>query len=293
MATVIDGKAVGDAILEEIRAEVAAKAATDASYQAPGLAVVLVGDRKDSATYVRMKKKACEKVGIRTVSVTLPADVTDAALLAQIDALNADSSVHGILVQLPLPAHLNEEVVLNRIVPAKDVDGLHPMNVASLAIKSKLPYIVACTPAGCLELLDRYGIELEGKKAVVLGRSRIVGVPMSLLLLARNATVTICHSKSKDLEAIVREADVLIACCGQAQMVKGSWLKPGAAVIDVGINAIDDATKKAGYRLVGDVAYDEAKEVAGAITPVPGGVGPMTIAMLLKNTLIAQQRAHI
>ncbi|KDO33959.1 hypothetical protein SPRG_01237 [Saprolegnia parasitica CBS 223.65] len=291
MATVIDGKAVGDAILEEIRAEVAASAAANASYVAPGLAVVLVGDRKDSATYVRMKKKACEKVGIRTVSVTLPADVTFEALLAQIDALNADSSVHGILVQLPLPAHLNEEVVLNRIVPAKDVDGLHPMNVASLAIKSKLPYIVACTPAGCLELLDRYSIPIEGKKAVVLGRSRIVGIPMSLLLLGRNATVTICHSKSENLEATVRDADIVVACCGRAQMVKGSWLKPGATVIDVGINAIDDATKKAGYRLVGDVDYDEAKNVVGAITPVPGGVGPMTIAMLLKNTLLAQQRA--
>ncbi|EQC31108.1 hypothetical protein SDRG_11293 [Saprolegnia diclina VS20] len=291
MATVIDGKAVGDAILEEIRAEVAASAAANAGYVAPGLAVVLVGDRKDSATYVRMKKKACEKVGIRTVSVTLPVDVTFEVLLAQIDVLNADSSVHGILVQLPLPAHLNEEVVLNRIVPAKDVDGLHPMNVASLAIKSKLPYIVACTPAGCLELLDRYSVPIEGKKAVVLGRSRIVGIPMSLLLLGRNATVTICHSKSENLEATVRDADIVVACCGRAQMVKGSWLKSGATVIDVGINAIDDASKKAGYRLVGDVDYDEAKDVVGAITPVPGGVGPMTIAMLLKNTLLAQQRA--
>ncbi|OQS03489.1 c-1-tetrahydrofolate synthase, cytoplasmic-like [Thraustotheca clavata] len=289
MATIIDGKAVGDAILEEIRAQVATSSA--AGQVVPGLAVVLVGDRKDSATYVRMKKKACEKVGIRTVSVTLPADISFDELLKHIDTLNTDATVHGILVQLPLPAHLNEELVLNRIVPEKDVDGLHPMNLASLAIKSKLPYMVACTPAGCLELLDRYKIPIEGKRAVVLGRSRIVGIPMSLLLLERNATVTVCHSKSQNLEAVVREADIVIACCGQAQMVKASWLKHGAAVIDVGINAIDDATKKAGYRLVGDVDFEQAKEVAGAITPVPGGVGPMTIAMLLTNTLLAQQRS--
>ncbi|CAK4614217.1 hypothetical protein LEN26_009645 [Aphanomyces euteiches] len=292
MATVIDGKAIGAAILDEIKAEVEKNVQEFPNYVVPGLAVVLVGDRKDSATYVRMKKKACEQLGFRAVGVNLPVDITFETLMDEIDKLNADPAVHGILVQLPLPAHLNEELVLSHIVPAKDVDGLHPMNVAALSIRSKLPYVVACTPAGCLELLDRHGIEIAGKRAVVIGRSRIVGIPMAHLLLDRNATVTICHSKSVDLEAVVREADIVVAACGRAEMVQGSWLKPGCAVIDVGINSIDDATKKAGYRLVGDVHYASAKEVAGVITPVPGGVGPMTIAMLMKNTLLCAHRSQ-
>ncbi|KAG9410812.1 hypothetical protein AC1031_018834 [Aphanomyces cochlioides] len=306
MSTVIDGKAIGAAILDEIKAEVEKNVQEFPDYVVPGLAVVLVGDRKDSATYVRMKKKACEQLGFRAVGVNLPVDITFETLMAEIDKLNADPAVHGILVQLPLPSHLNEELVLSHIVPAKDVDGLHPMNVAALSIRSKLPYVVACTPAGCLELLDRHGalsfmssssdstlgIEIAGKRAVVIGRSRIVGIPMAHLLLDRNATVTICHSKSVDLEAVVREADIVVAACGRAEMVQGSWLKPGCAVIDVGINSIDDATKKAGYRLVGDVHYASAKEVAGVITPVPGGVGPMTIAMLMKNTLLCAHRSQ-
>jgi 5,10-methylene-tetrahydrofolate dehydrogenase/methenyl tetrahydrofolate cyclohydrolase len=292
MATIIDGKAVADAILEDVRTEVENIAQNNPNNKVPGLAVILVGDRKDSATYVRMKKKACEKVGIQTFTVTVSADITLAELMTHVEILNADPAVHGILVQLPLPAHIDEEKVLNHIVPEKDVDGLHPMNVAALAIKSNQPHIVACTPAGCLELLDRHNIIIEGKQAVVLGRSRIVGIPVSLLLIRRNATVTICHSKSQNIEETVRQADIIVACCGQAEMVKASWLKPGVAVIDVGINAIDDATKRAGYRLVGDVDFNEAKNVAGAITPVPGGVGPMTIAMLLKNTLRCAQRAQ-
>ncbi|KAF0713909.1 Aste57867_4161 [Aphanomyces stellatus] len=292
MATIIDGKAIGATILDEIKAEVEKNVAAHADYVVPGLAVVLVGDRKDSATYVRMKKKACEQLGFRTVSVNLAVDISFDALMHEIDVLNADPTVHGILVQLPLPAHLDDELVLNHITPAKDVDGLHPMNVAALSLRSKNPYIVACTPAGCIELLDRHGIQIQGKRAVVLGRSRIVGIPVAHLLLDRNATVTICHSKSENLDAIVREADILVAACGRAEMVQGAWLKPGCTVIDVGINSVDDATKKAGYRLVGDVHYASAKEVAGAITPVPGGVGPMTIAMLMKNTLICAHRSQ-
>ncbi|RHY20540.1 hypothetical protein DYB37_008116 [Aphanomyces astaci] len=292
MTIIIDGKAIGATILEELKAEVQKNVAEHADYVVPGLAVVLVGDRKDSATYVRMKKKACEQLGYRTVSINLPVDIAYDALIHEIDALNNDPTVHGILVQLPLPRHLDEESVLNHIVPGKDVDGLHPMNVAALSVSSKLPYVVACTPAGCIELLDRHGIEIEGKRAVVVGRSRIVGIPVAHLLLGRNATVTICHSKSVNLEGIVREADILVAACGRAEMVQGSWIKPGATVIDVGINSVDDATKKAGYRLVGDVHYASAKEVAGAITPVPGGVGPMTIAMLMKNTLVCAHRTQ-
>ncbi|RHY20755.1 hypothetical protein DYB32_009960 [Aphanomyces invadans] len=241
MTVIIDGKAIGTTILDELKAEVQKNVAEHADYVVPGLAVVLVGDRKDSATYVRMKKKACEQLGYRTVSVNLPVDISYDALIHEITALNNDPTVHGILVQLPLPRHLDEETVLNHIVPAKDVDGLHPMNVAALSVRSKLPY-------GAMTEHDdvSVGIEIEGKRAVVVGRSRIVGIPVAHLLLDRNATVTVCHSKSVNLEGIVREADILIAACGRAEMVQGSWIKPGAAVIDVGINSVDDATKKAG-----------------------------------------------
>ncbi|CAE7214911.1 FOLD4 [Symbiodinium sp. KB8] len=259
--------------------------------KAPGLAVILVGARPDSATYVRMKRKACEEVGIADFGVNLPVEASEDEIVAAVRAANEDERVHGILVQLPLPEHVNEMRVLSEISPEKDVDGLHPANVGDLALRGRNPRFVACTPRGCIELLHRNGIEISGKSAVVLGRSNIVGIPAALLLLQENATVTVCHSRTKDIEARIRDADILVAAIGKAHFVQGSWIKPGAVVIDVGINSVDDATKKRGYRLVGDVDYAAAKPVASAITPVPGGVGPMTIAMLLQNTVEAGERA--
>ena len=256
----------------------------------PGLAAVLVGERKDSQTYVRMKKKACAEVGIKSIGVDLPADVSQEELINVVRDLNASPEVDGILVQLPLPDHIDEEAVLAEIDITKDVDGFHPINIGRLSMKGRHPLFVPCTPRGVIELLDRTGIEIEGKNAVILGRSNIVGLPVSMLLLHRNATITICHSRTQNIPEVTRRADILVAAIGRAEMVRGDWIKPGAAVIDVGVNAVDDPTKKKGYRLVGDVNFEEAKEVAGYITPVPGGVGPMTIAMLLKNTLDGRKR---
>ncbi|MBN1219977.1 MAG: bifunctional methylenetetrahydrofolate dehydrogenase/methenyltetrahydrofolate cyclohydrolase FolD [Anaerolineae bacterium] len=287
-AQIIDGKAIAAAIRGEIKAEVEAMKA--ASGQVPGLATVLVGERKDSQTYVRMKKKACAEVGLNSFSYDLPEDVSQEELLKLVQDLNANSDVHGILVQLPLPDHLDTETILSAISLEKDVDGFHPVNIGRLSMKQREPLFVPCTPKGCIELLDRTGIEIEGKQAVVLGRSNIVGLPVAMLLLHRHATLTICHSRTRDLPQVVRQADILIAAVGRAEMVRGDWIKPGAAIIDVGINAVDDPTNERGYRLVGDVAFDEAKEIAGAITPVPGGVGPMTIAMLLRNTTDGAKR---
>jgi 5,10-methylene-tetrahydrofolate dehydrogenase/methenyl tetrahydrofolate cyclohydrolase len=287
-AQIIDGKAIAATIREEIKAEVEAMQARHG--QAPGLATVLVGERKDSQTYVRMKKKACAEVGIVSFSHDLPADISQEALLKIVQELNANPEVHGILVQLPLPDHIDEEEILAAVNLEKDVDGFHPINIGRLSMKRREPLFVPCTPKGCIELLDRTGVAIEGKRAVVLGRSNIVGLPVAMLLLHRNATLTICHSRTQDLPAIVRQADILVAAVGRAEMVRGDWIKPGTVVIDVGINAVDDPTAKSGYRLVGDVAFNEAKEVAAAITPVPGGVGPMTIAMLLRNTLDSAKR---
>jgi len=281
-ARLIDGTAIAATIRGEIAAEVEAMKAQYG--KVPGLATVLVGERKDSQTYVRMKKKACAEVGITSFGNDLPADVSQEELLKVVRDLNANPEVNGILVQLPLPDHIEDEEVLGAIDLEKDVDGFHPINIGRLSMKRRDPLFVPCTPKGCIELLDRSGIEIEGKQAVVLGRSNIVGLPVAMLLLHRNATLTICHSRTKDLPGVVRRADILIAAVGRAEMVRGDWVKPGVAVIDVGINAVDDPTRERGYRLVGDVAFDEVKEVASAITPVPGGVGPMTIAMLLRNT---------
>eukprot|EP00245_Coleochaete_scutata_P000619 TRINITY_DN10720_c0_g1_i1.p1 TRINITY_DN10720_c0_g1~~TRINITY_DN10720_c0_g1_i1.p1 ORF type:complete len:317 (+),score=72.72 TRINITY_DN10720_c0_g1_i1:65-952(+) len=287
-AKIIDGKAIATAIQAEIAQEVAdLKAKHD---KVPGLAVVIVGERKDSQTYVRMKKKACADVGITSFGKDLPADVTEEDLLKVVEEFNNDPSVHGILVQLPLPSHINETKVLDAVSIEKDVDGFHPLNLGNLAMKGRTPLFVPCTPQGCIELLVRSGVEIKGKNAVVVGRSNIVGMPAALLLLERDATVSVVHSRTQDPAALIRQADILIAAAGRAQMVKGDWIKPGAVVIDVGTNAVDDATKKAGYRLVGDVDFDEAKKVASQITPVPGGVGPMTIAMLLRNTLESAKR---
>ena len=288
-AQIIDGTAIAQAIQEEVSQEVS-RLRRDHGL-VPGLATVLVGDNPASQTYVRMKQRRCGEVGIHSVGVELPGDASQQQVESRVRELNADPGIHGILVQLPLPDHLDEEGILSAIDLHKDVDGFHPVNIGRLAMKGRDPLFAPATPSGIIELLDRTGAEISGKEAIVLGRSNIVGLPVSMLLLKRNATLTICHSRSRDLPMIVRRADILVAAVGRTEMVKGDWIKPGAIVIDVGINQVDDPTRKRGYRLVGDVAYDEAKEVAGWITPVPGGVGPMTIAMLLQNTLTAARRS--
>ena len=286
-AQIIDGKLIAQQVRDSVAAEVAKR--TAAGKPIPVLATVLVGERVDSATYVASKGKACQDLGMGSVNHHLPADISQEDLEKVIRDLNADKSISGILVQLPLPSHLNEERVLQLISIEKDVDGFSPINIGRLAQKGREPLFVPCTPFGCIYLLEQAGVKIEGANAVVLGRSNIVGMPAALLLIGKNATVTVCHSRTKDLPAVVRQADILIAAIGKTEMVRGDWIKPGAAVIDVGINSKPDATKKSGYRLVGDVNFEEAREVAGFITPVPGGVGPMTIAMLMKNTLRAAQ----
>jgi methylenetetrahydrofolate dehydrogenase (NADP+)/methenyltetrahydrofolate cyclohydrolase len=272
-AALIDGKAVAAALRAALAQRVAAL-----PFQ-PGLAVVLVGDDPASAVYVRNKDRAAASVGIAARTIRLPADTAQAALLAQVAALNADPAVDGILVQLPLPPQLDARAVIAAIDPGKDVDGLHPVNAGRLADGD--PGLVPCTPLGVMKLLDAAGIGLRGARALVLGRSNLVGRPVAALLLAADATVTVAHSRTRDLAAECRRADVLVAAVGRPEMVRGDWLRPGAVVIDVGINRLADG------RLVGDVAFDESVAVASAITPVPGGVGPMTIACLLENTVAA------
>lgn len=286
-AQLIDGKLIGQQVRDEVAAIVAKR--TGAGKQKPTLATVLVGDRPDSAAYVASKGKACQELGMGSISEHLPADISQEDLEKLIKKLNKSKKVNGILVQLPLPAHLNEERVLQLISIEKDVDGFSPINIGRLAQKGRDPLFVPCTPYGCIYLLEKSGVKIEGANAVVLGRSNIVGMPAALLLIGKNATVTVCHSRTRDLPGTVRQADILIAAIGKTEMVRGDWVKPGAAVIDVGINAVPDATKKSGQRLVGDVNFNEAREVASFITPVPGGVGPMTIAMLMKNTLRAAE----
>ena len=346
-AQLIDGSAIAAAIHEEIKAEVEQLQADHGIV--PGLATVLIGENPASQFYVRSKQKRCAEVGIRSFGRELPGTATQAEVDELVAELNADPAVHGILVQLPLPGHLDEERVLSTIGLDKDVDGFHPVNIGRLSMKGREPLFVPCTPSGCIELLDRYGIGIEGKEATILGRSNIVGLPVAMLLLHRNATITICHSRTKDLPGTCRRADILIAAVGRPEMVKGDWVKPGAAVIDVGINQkwianpadrewtctatgesfiahrADESGKgerrKIGvycvtddkaylkdhvpaeskdcetislfrkYQLVGDVDFDEVKEVADYLTPVPGGVGPMTIAMLLRSTLTSAKRA--
>ena len=286
-AQIIDGKLIAQQVREEVAAKVAER--TAAGKQKPTLATVLVGDRPDSAAYVASKGKACQELGMGSISEHLPANATQEQVESLVKSLNANPEVSGILVQLPMPAHIDEERVLSLINIEKDVDGFSPLNIGRLAQKGRDPLFVPCTPYGCIYLLEKSGVRIEGASAVVLGRSNIVGMPAALLLIGKNATVTVCHSRTKDLPGVVRGADILIAAIGKTQMVRGDWVKPGAAVIDVGINSVPDATKKSGHRLVGDVCFDEVKEVAGFITPVPGGVGPMTIAMLMKNTLRAAE----
>jgi methylenetetrahydrofolate dehydrogenase (NADP+)/methenyltetrahydrofolate cyclohydrolase len=280
-ATIIDGKAAALALRQEIAGEVAKF--RDATGRAPGLAVVLVGDDPASAVYVRSKGKATREAGMESFEHLLPATTSQDELIALVDRLNADPAVDGILVQLPLPPQIDERVVITRIAPDKDVDGFNPVNAGRLAIG--LHGFVPCTPLGCLKLLKSALGDLAGKDAVVIGRSNIVGKPMALLLLRESCTVTIAHSRTRDLPEVVRGADIVVAAVGRPRMVKGDWLKPGATVIDVGINRTDAG-------LVGDVDFDSAAAVAGAITPVPGGVGPMTIACLIRNTFVSAARSE-
>ena len=289
-AQIIDGKAIGLKVREQVAEDVAEMVAE--GYPPPGLATVLVGENPASEVYVRMKQKACAKAGIESFGYTLPATATQEEVENLVVELNADPKVNGILVQLPLPSGLDDERVLNAIDIEKDVDGFHPINIGRLAQKGRESLFVPCTPNGCLYLLDEMNVQIEGANAVVLGRSNIVGMPLALLLVKRDATVTICHSRSQDLPGITRQADILLAAVGRPEMVKADWVKPGAVVIDVGTNRIDDPSTEKGYRLVGDVDFDEVKEVAGMLSPSPGGVGPMTIAMLLRNTVRSAKMAH-
>lgn len=280
-AQVIDGKALAQTIRDTIAKDVAALQRETGVR--PGLAVILVGDDPASAVYVRNKKKACDTAGLYVDDYTLPASTTQSELLAIIEKINADSKIHGLLVQLPLPSHIDTKVILHAVSPEKDADGFHPYNMGRLVEGD--PIFIPCTPKGVMKMIDSTGEPIEGKRAVVLGRSNIVGKPVAMLLMHRNATVTVCHSRTRELDAICREADILVAAIGKAEFVKGAMVKKGAVVIDVGIN------RSASGRLVGDVAYDDVRDHAAWISPVPGGVGPMTIAMLLQNTLESAKRA--
>jgi len=283
MAELIDGVAVAKTVRAEVALEAAALKARGVT---PGLTVVLVGEDPASTVYVRSKEKACIEAGMNGKTIRLPADTPQAELLALIDTLNADPTVHGIFVQMPVPKHIDPQAVILRIAAEKDVDGFHPVNVGRIWIGEKNGF-APCTPAGVMVLLEKAGVQVAGANAVVLGRSTIVGKPMTSLLVNASATVTVCHSKTKDLAAVTRGADILIAAIGKPEFVTADMVKPGAVVIDVGINRVADPTTPKGYRIVGDVAFDTVREVASKITPVPGGVGPMTIAMLLKNTVRA------
>ena len=277
MAEIIDGKLVSASLRTKIKEQVASFKLENGV--APGLAVIIVGENPASLVYVRNKRRACDEVGITSYEIIMPEDTTEEALLSKIAELNSDPLVNGILVQLPLPKHISEEKVINAILPEKDVDAFHPSNVGKILIGNYS--LLPCTPAGVMSLLDYYKIDISGKKCVVLGRSNIVGKPMAHLLLERNGTVTVCHSRTADLTEEVKAADILVVAIGRPEFVKGDMIKPGAVVIDVGINRGADG------KLCGDVEFESASKVASFITPVPGGVGPMTITTLLKNTLTA------
>lgn len=289
-ALVIDGKLIAGEIRFRIAEQV--RRMKDSVGKVPGLAVILVGDRRDSLTYVRNKVKACEDAGIKSLVTQFPQDCKQDDVIHALSAFNEDPSIHGILVQLPLPQHLDEGKILNVLKLEKDVDGFHPLNMGNLAMRGREPLFIPCTPKGCIELLIRSSVEIMGKNAVVIGRSNIVGLPISLLLQRHHATVTIVHAFTKNPEQIAREADIVVTATGVPNLVRGNWLKPGAVVIDVGTFPVEDPSCENGYRLIGDVCYEEASKVASAITPVPGGVGPMTIAMLLSNTLDSAKRAY-
>ena len=292
-ATVIDGVAVAKAVRADVAKETAELKARGVT---PGLTVVIVGEDPASQSYVKSKEKASIEAGMKGETIKLPASTPQADLEALIDKLNADPTVHGILVQSPLPKHMDANTVVRRIAPTKDVDGFHPINVGKLLIGEKDGF-APCTPAGVQELLVRYGIDTSGKEVVVVGRSNIVGKPMASLLVQQgkgaDCTVTICHSRTKDLAFHTKRADIIIAAIGKPEVLTGDMIRPGAVVIDVGINRVDDSSSPKGYRIVGDVHFDSARRVASHITPVPGGVGPMTIAMLLKNTVRAARQTGI
>lgn len=287
----IDGKTIAQTVRSEVAASIAQLKDKHSAFQ-PRLVIVQVAERQDSTTYVNMKKKAAAEAGIICDVIRLPESVNQSNLLAEISALNSDSSVHGILVQLPLPKHISESLITSSVSPAKDVDGFGPENVGAVASRDGVPTFLPCTPQGILHLLKVSGVEMEGANAVVLGRSDIVGGPVASLLSKENATVTVVHSKSRNVSELVKMADIVVAAIGKAEYVRGEWLKPGCTVIDVGTNFVDDPSRPKGFRMVGDVAYDEAAKVAGLITPVPGGVGPMTVAMLMRNVYIAASRAY-
>jgi len=286
----IDGTAIGGRLRAELQAEIRTLRGRGIT---PGLAAVLVGDNPASATYVRMKGKACEDAGLYHETIRLPRDTSETELLALVDRLNADPKIHGILVQLPLPQQIHTQRVLQRVAPGKDVDGFHPENVGKVFVGDPTGFRPA-TPYGVQQLLLRSDIDTTGRHAVIVGRSTIVGRPMAALLLqdgpGGNATVTVCHSRTRDIKSMTRQGDILIVAMGRPEFVTGDMIKPGAVVVDVGTNRVDDPTTKTGYRLVGDVKFAEAEQVAGAITPVPGGVGPMTITMLLCNTVQAARQ---
>ena len=290
--TLLDGKKTAADIKEEIALEV--RSLKDNGKKIPHLAAIIVGNNGASITYVNAKVKACERVGFASTLIRLEEEVTEEKLLDEIANLNVDKDIDGFIVQLPLPKHIDEQKILMAIAPNKDVDGFHPTNVGKMALN--LPTFISATPFGILELLERYNVETAGKHVVVLGRSHIVGSPMSILLSQKrkvgNATVTMCHSRTKNLKEMTLQADIVIAAIGIPEFLKADMVKDNVTVIDVGITRVDDASKKSGYRLLGDVAFEEVAKKAAFITPVPGGVGPMTIAMLLKNTLLACERAH-
>ena len=291
MAKLIDGRAIAEKVYVELRCEVATLIAKGVT---PGLAVVLVGDNSASRAYVRSKDKMCRELGLHSVKLELPASTTQAELLRRVEEFNRDSSIHGILVQSPPPEHIDESAIVRALDPRKDVDGFHPENVAKLVLEDPSGF-VPCTPLGVQRLLLKSEIEISGSHVVVLGRSMIVGKPLALLLMQKNksanATVTVVHSRSRDLAQVTRSADIVIAAIGRAEFVTADHVREGAVVIDVGINRVEDASRDRGYRLVGDVAFDEVSKKAGAITPVPGGVGPMTIAMLMANTVKAAKQS--
>ena len=291
-AEIIDGKKISSEIKESLKERIENLKKRG---RVPGLAAVLVGDNPASQVYVNMKAKACEKVGIHSETRRFPAEVTTEELLSSVGRLNQRRDIHGILVQLPLPSHIDTKLILTSLSPMKDVDGFSPVSLGMMLWGQ--PTFIPCTPAGILELLLRAGVDPQGKRAVIVGRSKLVGLPLANLLALKrkggNATVTLCHSLTPQLSSLTREADILVAALGRPQFIKGEMIKPGAVVIDVGINRVKDPTRRRGYRLVGDVDFAAAREVAAAITPVPGGVGPMTVAMLLRNTVQAARWSHL
>ena len=278
----IDGKQTAEHIYEDLKQKI--KDLKENHDTIPGLSIIIVGDKSDSVIYVRMKEKMCHRLGIKSQVVRMPGNSTQQQVIEKVKELNNDSTIHGILIQLPLPKHLNEFDILHTVDINKDVDGFHQTNMYKLFLNQNPPFY-PCTPDGCMELLRKHGIKIEGKNAVVIGRSRIVGLPMALMLNHANATVTLCHSKTIDVKSYTQKADIIIVACGKPEFIKKDWIKEGVTIIDVGINRVDYPASKKGYKIVGDVDFNDVKDKVSAITPVPGGVGPMTIAMLMKHAV--------